>query len=76
MKILPAYDESREQPCILIDFVKSVVFHPERPASYGRQFESKRLALVSYEDGSIAEVNIEDLTITWDETEYVGLFEL
>ena len=62
---LPAYDQERSKPVLILKFIKSTVYKSSNPASYGQRFETVMKAVVSTEDGLISTVDVDDLVIMW-----------
>jgi len=66
MEFLPAYNQNKQKACYLLEFTEINAFDPLAPRSYGRQWTRTAAAVVSYQDGTVEGVDIEDLVILWD----------
>lgn len=64
--MLPAYDQNKKRPAIILEFTRECVIDYSKPAPFGQRFTHKPHALVSTENGLIELVDVKDLVILWD----------
>ena len=64
--MLPAYDQNKQHPVVILEFTRETVVDFSKPAAYGKRFTHKSCALVSTSDGLIELTDVENLVIQWD----------
>ncbi len=65
MEFLPAYDQDKMRPVLILEFIKTSRYDGSQPASYGQQFTTVLQAAISDEHGLIELVDVENLVILW-----------